>query len=218
MSSKKDISLYGQVKSPEDLAAVTNDLITNPPHDLTERQRRIVNYRMRGLTQQAIANLEKVSQPFIAKEMRTIRQVYKEQGRTIDQEQVLGETVSLYQEIEQRAWEIFFAHKKEKPSAANKALDTVMQARERTVKLMMDLGIMKKAATEVEHTVHVAPFIQQFSSLSTEEKQAALSSVLSANLRELDEPEPPQLSADLDIEDLEYDEAQEEYNEESYGD
>lgn len=197
------MSLRGDVSSPQDLAAVTDDIINDPPNELNERQRRIVNYRLRGLTQTAIADLESVSQPYIAKEMRRIREIYKEQGRTIDQEMVVGETVSLYQEVEKRAWELYFAHKKDKPSAANKALDTVMVSREKTVKLMMDLGIMRKAATEVEHTVHVAPFIQQFSSLSSEEKQAALSNVISANLSNLEEPEPPQLMADIDLIDLE---------------
>lgn len=200
MSSKKDVSLYAPVHSPADLAEHTSDLIDNPPNELSERQRRVVNYRMRGLTQKAIGDLEGVSQPMIAKEMRKIREVYKEQGRTIDQEQVVGETVSLYQEVEKRAWEIFFAHKKEKPGAANKALDTVMTSREKTVKLMMDLGIMKKAASEVEHIVHVAPFMEQFSSLSQEEKQARLSNVINVNLEELAEPEPPQLPADTELE------------------
>ena len=198
MSSKKDKSLYGAAKSASDLAALTDDIIKNPPAELNERQRRILNYRFRGLTQTAIAKLEEVSQPMIAKEIRTIKKVFAEQGRSIDQEQVVGESVSLYQEVEQRAWEMYFTHKAEKPSAANKALDTVMAAREKTIKLMMDLGIMKKAAIEHEHTMKVAPFFEQFDSLEEAQKQSALRNVIDVHLGELEEPEPPQLLADLE--------------------
>jgi hypothetical protein len=196
MTTKKDVSLYAPAKNPTDLAAVTDDLITNPPHEMSSRQRRIVNYRMRGLTQKAIGDLEGVSQPMIAKELNGIRKIYKEQGRNIDSDQVVGESVSLYQEVEHKAWEIFHTHKKERPSAANKALDTIMASREKTIKLMMDLGILKKAATEVEHTLNVAPFVERFSNMSSEKKQEALGNVITVNLEELEEPEPPMLLED----------------------
>jgi hypothetical protein len=209
MSSKKDKSLYGAAKNPSDLAALTNDIIKDPPSELNERQRRVLNYRFRGLTQTAIAKLEDVSQPMIAKEIRTIKKIFAEQGRTIDQEQVVGESVSLYQEVEQRAWEIYFTHKKEKPSAANKALDTVMASREKTVKLLMDLGIMKKAAIEHEHTMKVAPFFEQFDSLEDQQKQNALRNVIDVHLGELEEPEPPQLLADIEPEEGEEDDTEE---------
>ena len=209
MTTKKDVSLYAPVKKPEDLASVTDDLIKNPPVELSERQRRIVNFRMRGLTQVAIAKLEKVSQPMIAKELRKIREVFKQQGRTIDSEVVLGESVSLYQEVEKRAWELYFAHKEDRPSAANKALDTIMASREKTIKLMMDLGIMKKAAKEIEHKI-VAPFVEQFSSLPSEKKQEALSNVITINLQDLEEPEPPQLTPGVELNDLEEPEPPEE--------
>lgn len=211
MTKEKDTSLYAPARNANDLAAVTDDLIKNPPNELSERQRRIVNYRMRGLTQKAIGDLEQVSQPMIAKELRKIREVYKEQGRTVDGEMVVGESVSLFQEVEKKAWELYYTHKKERPSAANKALDTIMASREKTNKLMMDLGILRKAATEIEHKI-VAPFVEQFTSMSPEKKQQALGNVITVNLKELDEPEPPQLSEDTqaDYHTFEEDESAEE--------
>jgi hypothetical protein len=199
---------------PDDLM-LAEDSLAELPAELTERQRSIYNLKLRGLTQAAIAKVVKnkdgglgVSQPMIAKEWRKIKQVFKDQGRNIDQEQVVGESVSLYQEVEQRAWEMYFTHKAEKPSAANKALDTVMAAREKTNKLMMDLGILQKAKIEHEHTMTVAPFFQQFDNLEEEQKQNALRNVIDVHLGELEEPEPPQLLADLELEEDEEDEAQ----------
>jgi len=172
-------------KDPTDITSTTDDFIQDIPDELNERQRRVVNYKLRGLTQTAIAKLEDVSQPMIAKEWSKIKKAYAALGRTIDQDQVVGEAVSLFQEVEQRAWEIYFAHKKDKPSAANKALDTVMASRDKTNKLLMDLGILKKAATEHEHTMKVAPFFEQFDGLEDAQKQTALRNVIDVHLGEL---------------------------------
>lgn len=192
-------------KETMDLAQVVDDLTRDLPAELTDRQKEIYNLRLRGFSQSAIAKVVKnkdgqlgVSQPMIAKEMRKIKEVFKEVGRSIDQEMVVGESVSLFQEVEQRAWEMYFTHKAEKPSAANKALDTVMAAREKTNKLMMDLGLLQKAKIEHEHTMKVAPFFEQFDSLEEAQKQSALRNVIDVHLGELEEPEPPQLLADLE--------------------
>lgn len=190
--------LHGIVTDPADLATTMDDLVKNPPEELSERQRRIVNYQYRGLTQKAIAQLEDVSQPYISAQIKKIREVYKSVGRTIDQEVVVGETVSVYGEVEQRAWELYFKHKDTTPSAANKALDTVMTSREKTVKLFMDLGIMNRKAIEHEHTVKAVPFLEQFENMKEEAKQAELQNVIEVSLTTLEEPEPPQLEADIE--------------------
>lgn len=203
MNSKKKNSHYGTVKDPSDLAMMMDDLIQDPPSDLSERQRRIINFRLRGFTQKAIAKVEDVSQPMIAKEIAKIREIYKLQGRTVDQELVVGEAVSIYQEVERRSWEIYFLHKKSTPTAAMKALDTVMASREKTHKLLMDLGIMRKAASSVEHTFKVAPFIEQFEQMPIEEKERRLSNIIDSSLSDLKEPEPPQLLADIELANLE---------------
>lgn len=210
MANKKDKNHYGMVKDPLDLADHMSDVIENPPEELTERQRRILKYRIHGMTQTAIAKLEKVSQPMIAKEMRRIKKVFADKGRQIDQEVVVGETTHLYGEVEKRGWEMYFTHKDDKPASALKALETVMGARERTLKLLMDVGLMKKVATEHEHTLKVAPFVQQFEQLDPQEKQAALKNVIDVQLQELQEPEPPQLVPEIQLAELEEPEAPDE--------
>jgi len=205
MTKKKSRGHYAEIKSPTDLAAAMDGLVKDPPSELNERQRRIVNYKLRGLTQTAIAQLEDVSQPYIAKQLKKIREVYAAIGRTIDQEQVVGETVSLYSEVEQRAWEMFFKHKDTNPNAANKALDTVMTSRDKSNKLMMDLGILARKAVEHDHKVTVAPFFEEFDSMDEIEKQKRLRTVIHGSLHKLEEPEPPQLEADI-IEDAEFEE------------
>lgn len=188
-----------------DLAQAVDTLSKNLPSELTDRQQRIFGLRLRNFTQSAIAKVEGVSQPMIAKEIRKIKQVLKEHGRTIDQELVVGEAITVHQEVERRAWEIFFKQKEDKPSAALKALDTVMSARDKTHKLLMDVGAIKKAAVEHEHTMKVAPFVEKFQEMQEADKQDALRNVIEVHMNELEEPEPPQLPADIEDAEIEED-------------
>jgi hypothetical protein len=185
--------------STSELVALADDALTNAPKELSERQVRIVNYKLRGMTQASMAQLEDVSQPMISKEITAIKAVYKAQGMTIDQDMVVGESINLFGEVERRGWEVFHLSKKnDKPGAANSALMTVMAAREKSIKLLMELGILKKAATEHEHTLKVAPFLEKFRDMQDVDKQAELKNFIDVSLTELEEPEPPLLMADLE--------------------
>lgn len=188
-------------KKPQtsEMVALADDALTNAPSELTERQLRIVNYKLRNMTQASMAKLEQISQPMISKEITAIKAVYKEQGMNIDQDMVVGESVHLFGEVEVRGWEIFHLSKKnDKPGAANSALMTIMAAREKSIKLLMELGILKKAPTEVEHTMKIAPFLEKFKDMQEEERQAELKGFIDVSLNELEEPEPPLLLADLE--------------------
>lgn len=186
-------------KSTSELVALADDALTNAPKELSERQVRIVNMKLRGMTQASMATVEKISQPMISQEITAIKAVYKQQGMTIDQDMVVGESLNLFGEVEQRGWEIFHLSKKnDKPGAANSALMTIMMAREKGLKLLTELGILKKAAIEHEHTMKIAPFLEKFKDMQDEEKQAELKGFIDVSLNELEEPEPPLLLADLE--------------------
>ena len=194
--------------SQSELATLTQNAITNPPKELSDRQLRIVNYKLRGMTQASMAKLEQVSQPMISKEIKAIKAVYKAQGANIDQDEVVGESVHLFSEVEKQAWGIFhLAKKNDKPGAANSALMTIMTAREKGHKLLMELGILKKVAIEHDHKVSVAPFVEQFENMKQEAKENALKDIIEVQLAELEEPEPPKLVADIALDDLEEPEA-----------
>lgn len=194
--------LYGPVKDGKTIAeTVTEDI--KMPTELTERQRRIVKYRLRGLTQKAIAGIEQVSQPMIAKEVRKIRKVFAEQGSQIEQNVVVGESVNLFQEIEQRAWELYYKSKDGSAGDANKALNTVMTAREKTIKLLMDLGLIKRAAITHEHNMKLPPFLEEWNEKSEEDKRTTISEVIGTQLPDLEEPTPPELPDDIDYADYE---------------
>lgn len=177
------------------------DLAKDEEYDLeglTERQQLIFRFRLRGLSQQAIAKFFKVSQPVISKEVKRIKQYFRDKGSSIDQDATIGETTSLYEEVEAKSWEMY--HKTEDESIQAKALGLVMQARDKHTKLLMDLGKLTKASNRVE-VVEVSPFI---ASLKESDRKAIVAAALKTQLDELPAPEPPKLSSENeDIEDAE---------------
>lgn len=159
---------------------------------LSERQTLIYKLSLRGLTQSAIGKILQISQPAVAKELRKIREYFQEQGRQVDENYVVGSTVSLYQEVETKAWEIYNDANSESQDKL-KALQIVVNAREKNLKLLMDLGRIKKAAQEVTHKVEPSPFVQSWERGEAREKVKML---IEAQLDELPPPLPP--SEDFD--------------------
>lgn len=180
----------------------------DPFSGLTERQKRIARLRMRGLSQQAIANLEKVSQPIISQELRKIKDWQAERGANVDQNVIVGSTGTLYEDVEQMAWQMYYTPEIGVSEKA-KCLVVVMSAREKHTKLLMDLGLIKKASTEVTVKHHISPFLEQWS--DKRGKKQLADSLVSQDLKALPEPHPEpeddvldaEFSEDKPVEDVE---------------
>lgn len=167
---------------------------------LTDKQKQVFKLKLRGFTQRAIGEVMGISQPAVAKHWKKIKARFAEIGASIDQNQVVGESVSLYQEIEERAWDLFYTAKSAgKLGDSNKALATIMSARDKSLNLLMDLGLLRRVAIEHEHNVSVSPLVDQWRSGDAQKKIQVTSKVIETQLDELDEPLPPK-----DITDAEY--------------
>jgi predicted transcriptional regulator len=160
--------------------------IEDPFSGLTEKQKLIARLRMRGLSQEAIANVVGVSQVWISKELKRIKEWQAERGRDVNQEEVVGNAASLYEEVEYRAWELY--HSAEEIADKAKSLAVIMQAREKQTKLLMDLGLIKKADINVKHTLEVSPFIQQWK--NGEAKKSLGDAIVAKQLPDLQDPTP----------------------------
>lgn len=169
---------------------------------LTDRQRLIIRMRMRGMSQNAIANFFGISQPMVSKELVTIREYQERRGKTVKQEEIVGHTASVYEEVEHRGWDLFQESKEVADKA--KALAIVMAARDKHTKLLMDLGLLKKAQQEVKHKIEVSPFLEKWNDQVTKKE---LGDVIVA--RQLTDLAEPTLDEDIDdaklIEDIEGD-------------
>ncbi|NBU70800.1 MAG: hypothetical protein EBS53_05020 [Bacteroidetes bacterium] len=173
--------------------------IEDPFTGLTERQKMIARLRMRGLSQEAIANVIGTSQVWISKELKRIKEWQASRGKNVNQEEVVGSTASLYEEIEFRAWELY--HSAEEVSDKAKSLAVVMQAREKHTKLLMDLGLIKKAEINVKHTLEVSPFIKAWK--NGDAKKSLGDAIVAKQLVALEEPTPDPGIEDAEVVDTE---------------
>lgn len=158
----------------------------DPLDGLTERQKLIARLRMRGLSQEAIATVVGTSQPMVSKELTAIKEWQTERGKNVNQAEVVGSAASLYEEIEYRAWELY--HGTTEISEKTKSLAVVMQAREKHTKLLMDLGLLKKASQEVTHKIEVSPFLAKWN--DGDAKKSFGDAIVAKQLPELADPTP----------------------------
>lgn len=162
------------VKNGNELAdalAPDSDDQTTLMEGLSDRQRVIVRFKMRGLSQAATAQFLKITPARVSQEMKAIRAHYVVRGSNVNQAALVGDTLTLFEEIEQKGWEVYHADE----SKRLRALDTIMSAREKQLKLLMDLGHVKRAAVEHTHGVVVSPIL---SDLTHEVKQQLVATII----------------------------------------
>lgn len=163
---------------------------------LTAVQKTFVRLRNRGLTHREIANIRGITPQAVSWEFGKIKAYYQSKGKSIDQDSLVGETVSIFNEIEQKAWDIVHSEKAD-DELKLKAMNTVMSARERHTKLLMDIGRLDKAAKKIEHTVSQedSTFISKLRE-NPNMVQGAVKSIIEAHLTELAAPVPPSVLDD----------------------
>ena len=168
----------------------------DPFGGLTERQKNIARLRMRGLSQQTIANLVGVAQPIISKELARIKEWQAEQGANVDQAAAVGHIRSVYSEVTEAAWLLYSKAQNAMMNADNanafgdavKALAVVKSSTEAHAKFLMDMGMIKKAAQEVKHVIEPSPFIKNWNDGSAKKNLA--DTIVSSQLPALHEPTP----------------------------
>lgn len=173
--------------------------------DLTEKQRQIFKLRLRGLSQSAIAKIVGISQQAVSKHWKLIKKKFQKMGDQVNQPAIVGESVSLYNEVGERSWDLFYLAKdKEKYGDALRALKLIVDSRKEMLNMLMELGLLKRAAIEHEHKVTASPLIEQWTDGEAQKKMEIVTNVIGTQLEDLEEPEPPMLTAgDEDIEDAE---------------
>jgi predicted XRE-type DNA-binding protein len=201
MTQENDKKGYDLARTDNLLARIDDleDKTLDIPDTLTDKQHQIVKFMMRGMSQTAIAKVLGINQSVISRQAKLIRKKFAKAGTEIQQGVVVGESLNLFKEIEHRGWEIYhLAKQKGKLGDANKALGTIMTSREKGLNLLMNLGLIKRAKIEHEHTVGVSPLVKQWTEGEAQRKMI-VTSIVETQLEELDKPVPPQ-----EIEDAEF--------------
>jgi len=173
---------------PDDLFSKTNDEYAG----LTEQQRIVARLKLRGLSQVQIATYLNISQPAVSKHLAKVKDYMREKGSKVDQSIIVGETTTVYEEVEAKSWELY--HTSQESGDKMKALALVLQARDKQTKLLMDLGHLERAGTNSKVEISVSPLVQSWRS---GEAQQAVEAIIAAQLKPLAEPIPPELPSDI---------------------
>jgi hypothetical protein len=135
--------------------------LTKPSAQETfERRMEVFRLRMRGLTQSVISKELGVNRNTILRDCKWIKEHMREIAANADTFSEVGEAMAHLREIEQEA--LYHMADTENAHAKNNYLRTALEACDKRIRLMMDAGIIEKAAADVNVNF-------DFSKMSTEE-------------------------------------------------
>lgn len=116
----------------------------------------VFRLEMRGMNQSAIAKVLQVNRNTIIRDVKWLREHTREIALNADKFAEVGDTMKFYEEVEREA--MFQFHEVDSPHAKNNLLMTAITAREKKMRLMMDAGIIDKAALDVNMSVDWSKF------------------------------------------------------------
>lgn len=158
-------------------------------HGLTERQIQILKLSLRGFPQTLIAQVLSISQPLVSRELSRVKQHIRERGDVVDQSEVVGRSLTVYDDVQTKAYDLYHTNLGD-AGTQTKALQLILQAEKDRMKLLMDLGLVERAAQEVNHNmVQPSKFVKAW---SEGQVQTAARALLTAALTPLEEPRPPE--------------------------
>lgn len=115
--------------------------------ELEGRRVKVTTLRLRGLTQEAMAQALGVDQSTISRDIAWIRNHRRElfgDHSTFDSAQEIGEAVALFADVEMSALRDFSRLKPDQSRARIACLRTAMMARQMRVNLLRDLGFLDR--------------------------------------------------------------------------
>lgn len=122
-------------------------------YEIDERRKQVIRLRMRGLGYRAIAKVLGVGHMTVKRDLEAVREENAKRVTRFEQEQTIGECLSVFEEIELKAWEQFDAMPLGNAHGA-KYLAEIREARDRQIKLLTDVGLIRKEPNKVDVTVN----------------------------------------------------------------
>lgn len=132
-------------------------VIRRPPRksnddEIAERRREVMRLRTQGLGYRAIAQKLGVGHMTVKRDIEHIRAKVQERMSKFERNLTIAESVSAYEQVEMEAWRQYALSKPGTTQAA-RFLDVVRAARGDQVKMLTDLGFLRKAPMEVKHDI-----------------------------------------------------------------
>jgi hypothetical protein len=112
-----------------------------------ERRMEVLRRKLRGQSHSAIARDIGVRRATVSEDAKWLETFSRERAADADSYQEVGHAMLFFEQIEGEALRQFYSLKS--PVHKHKFLQTAVLAREKMVRLMMDAGVIKRAAVDV---------------------------------------------------------------------
>ena len=154
--------------------------------EIKERRRLVMKFRLRGLTFRQIAKELGVGYMTVKRDLDAIKVETREKVSQFKHDYALGKSISTYEQIEEEAWE---QASRCANGSSNKAqfLNLARTARNDQVKLLMDVGLIGRSATQVEHTVKADSVLDGW---TKEAQQLVALAIIRSQIGNAEEPVP----------------------------
>jgi len=120
--------------------------------EIEDRRKQVARLRLRGLGYRSIAKILNVGHMTIKRDLEAIREENKRRVSGFEHAQMIGESLSVFEEVELRAWQDY--HDADKGSVQRRQfLDVIQNARNNQIKLLTDIGLVSKEPHKVDVTV-----------------------------------------------------------------
>jgi hypothetical protein len=164
--------------------------------EIAERRRAVMRMRHRGIGYRAIAKELGVGHMTVKRDLDIIREETQTRISRLDEEFTLASSLSVFEEVETAAW---IGHNDAPKGSSVRAqfLSQIRAARNDQIKLLMDVGLIKKATQKVqhEHAVVETKVIEHWSEAA---QDLVALGIVKAGLSKLPDPVPdenvPQLA------------------------
>lgn len=119
-----------------------------------ERRREAFKMRLQGANYREIAERLDVGYMTVKRDLDIFKEELNKRITQFDKNYALGKTLSVYEQIEKEAWEQF--HSSNFTASRIQCLNLIRTTRNDQTKLLMDIGLIGKAPTKVEHKVETS--------------------------------------------------------------
>lgn len=124
-------------------------------YELEERRKRIFQLRLRGLSVTTIAKILNVSPSLVSSDLKKVRRENKGGIDGIDQNEFIGESLAIFDELQEKGWSEYqqLVGEKNCSNQRLKALDLIRTIQKDKVDVLTEVGLIgeEEAPLEVAH-------------------------------------------------------------------
>jgi len=154
--------------------------------ELAERRQTVLTLRLKGLTFKDIGQQLSIGYMTVKRDLDIIRQENLQNVTEFNRDQAVASAMQTYDQVELEAWQAYYADKT--PTRA-KYLNLIRMNNKDRIQLLVDIGLVSKAALRVEHKVETEGVLAHW----TEDAKALVAmSIIRTQMG--DAQPPPQLT------------------------